>query len=145
MSQNSQKDIEEVVNAANEALFYLVSAEEKIISAKKWGIADMLGGKIIISTIKNDKIQQARNDLYHAQNAINILSEELLDLNQPFELTLEVGNGLMALDILFDNFFVDLITHQKLKQAQQEVENLIAQVEAILDAISAMPELHGEV
>ena len=140
MSNNREKEMQDVVNAGNEALFYLVSAEEKLVSAKKWGIADILGGKIIVSAVKSDKVQQAKRDLAHATTAIQVLSKELLDLEQPYYQTLSVSDGLMAMDLFLDNFLLDIVTQQRINEALKEVQNLIAQVEGILDAMATLPK-----
>ena len=58
-NKNLYKEIDEAVNAANDALYYLGNAEEILKSARNWGIADLLGGQMIISAIKNGKTHQA--------------------------------------------------------------------------------------
>ena len=59
MSEGLRKEIDEAVNAANDALYNLGNAESVLKSAKGWGIADILGGRMIVTAIKRGKMNDA--------------------------------------------------------------------------------------
>lgn len=130
-----QKEIDEAVNAANDALFNLSNAEEILKSAKNWGIVDILGGGIIVTGIKRGKMSDAQSYLRAAENSLNILNEELRDIGNYFELDSISNDGLAIIDFVFDNVFTDLFTQSKINRSLDQVRRAMAQVEGILDAL----------
>jgi len=70
MSIDYEKEVAEAVNAANDALYYLSNAEEVLNKARNWGIADIMGGGMIITAVKRQKMREAQNELRKAKNAM---------------------------------------------------------------------------
>ena len=77
-SRNIDLEINEAVNAANDALYYLSDAEEMLKSARNWGIADLLGGQMIISAVKNGKMHSAELELQKVHDRFIKKIDELL-------------------------------------------------------------------
>ncbi len=130
---NNKQDILDAVNAANDALFYLEDAEKSLSKAKKWGIVDILGGKYIVTGIKREHMAQSNEKIAMAEGALDVLSKKLAALNQHFHLTYFNDTG--AIDFLFDNFIMDLVTQSRINEVYKQVQESIAQVEGILDGL----------
>ncbi|MCR4950618.1 MAG: hypothetical protein K6A40_04785 [Solobacterium sp.] len=141
------EEISEAVNAANEALYYLGIADEKLQSARGWGIADLLGGKMITTMIKRSRMREAEDAMRNAKQALDVLTEELQDIRGYEELDLTLGSYLGISDFLFDNAIVDAMAQARISRAAQDVRNIMSEVEGILDALSdiaAEAERSGE-
>ena len=130
------EEISEAVNAANEALYYLGIADEKLQSAKGWGIADLLGGKMITTMIKRSRMREAEDAMRNAKQALDVLADELQDISGYEELDLNLGSYLGVSDFLFDNAIVDAMAQARISRASQDVRNIMSEVEGILDALS---------
>ena len=141
--RNLAKEINEAVNAANDALYYLGNAEEKLKSAQRWGIADILGGQMIISAVKHSKIQDAEEEVDYACKALEKLNKELGDVGEFYEIDNNIGGLLSAIDVFMDNPITDLITQSRINDTLDKVKQAIAQVEGVLDALEDITAERG--
>ncbi|MDO4520214.1 MAG: hypothetical protein Q4D59_02800 [Erysipelotrichaceae bacterium] len=136
MSINYEKEVAEAVNAANDALYHLTNAEEVLNKARNWGIADIMGGGLIITAVKRQRMKEASYELSKAKKAMNQLNRELLDLDGWATMDVQMDDFLEVADYLFDNFFTDMMSQSRINNARNQVRNAIEQVEGILDALS---------
>ena len=134
-SRDIDLEINEAVNAANDALYYLSNAEEMLKSARNWGIADLLGGQMLISAVKNGKMHSAELELQKAQKALSKLNKELGDIGEFYTIRIDANSLLGAVDIFFDNPITDILTQSRIKDTMRTVSETIAQVEGVLDAL----------
>lgn len=128
---HNQKEIHEAINAADDALIALRNAEKSLSSAGNWGIWDMLGGGMISTFFKHDKINRAQEELEEARNRLRIFRNELADLGSTADFDLDVGGFLRFADYFFDDFFSDWMVQSKIRKGQQQVHQAIRQVEDI--------------
>lgn len=133
---NEMKEIDEAINAANDALYHLTNALEYLNKSKNWGIFDILGGGIIVSLIKNGKIKDAQRELDIARQSLETLSYELRDVDMMLEDNLDPTGFLGIADTLFDNFGLDILTQTKISRTINDVNRVINHVEGVLDALS---------
>ncbi len=136
MSERQEKEIDEAVNAANEALYYLGIAEEKLDNARGWGIADIIGGRMFTTMMKRSKMTEATNAMRAAKDALDRLDRELKDVGGYQDLDTDLDSYLGISDYLFDNVFIDMMTQSRISSAYNSVKNAISEVEGILDALS---------
>ena len=136
MSINYEKEVAEAVNAANDALYHLTNAEEVLNKARNWGIADIMGGGLIITAVKRQRMKEASYELSNAKKAMNQLNRELLYLDGWATMDVQMDDFLEVADYLFDNFFTDMMSQSRINNARNQVRNAIEQVEGILDALS---------
>ena len=129
------REINDAVNAANDALYNLSNAEAILKDVKGWGIVDILGGKMIVTGIKRMKMMEADECLIIAQQSLYDLNEELYDIGEYFNLSSVNDGGLAIVDFMFDNIFTDVLTQTKINQALEKVRKAMAQVEGVLDAL----------
>lgn len=130
-----RKEIDEAVNAANDALFHLMKADEYLDSARNWGIFDMLGGRFIASFAKHSKMKDAQQELRYAGDALSRLNRELRDVNMYLDVDIETDNLLGFADTFFDSFIFDIMTQQRIADARRQVKNAIESVDGVLDAL----------
>lgn len=136
MSERREKEIDEAVNAANEALYYLGIAEEKLDAARGWGIADIIGGRMFTTMMKRSKMTEATNAMRAAKDALDRLDRELKDVGGYQDLDTDLDSYLGISDYLFDNVLIDMMTQSRISSAYNSVKNAISEVEGILDALS---------
>ncbi len=138
MAIDIEKEKAEAINAANDALYYLGRADEILNKARNWGIADIMGGGMLITAVKRQRMREASEEINRARAALNQLNEELLDLNNYFTLDIGLDDFLSAADYIFDNFFTDMMSQSRINTARRQVQDAIAQVEGILDALAGL-------
>ena len=138
MAIDIEKEKAEAINAANDALYYLGRADEILNKARNWGIADIMGGGMLITAVKRQRMREASEEINRARAALNQLNEELLDLNNYFTLDIGLDDFLSAADYIFDNFFTDMMSQSRINNARRQVQDAIAQVEGILDALAGL-------
>ena len=134
-SYNAEKEIDEAINAANDALYHLDAADTLLNKAKNWGIADILGGGIMISMIKRSKMEDANSEIRKSQEALRKLSRELNDIRGYNFDGLQFDGFSMAADVWFDNVFMDIAAQSQISKASNWVKNMIAEVEGLLDGL----------
>ena len=91
MAIDYEKEVAEAVNAANDALYYLTNADEMLSKARNWGIADIMGGGIIITAIKRQRMQEASREIDKAKRSLSVLKKELGDLDDYLVALLQCG------------------------------------------------------
>lgn len=140
---NEQNEISEAVNAANDALYHLSRADELLASAKNWGIADILGGKLFVTAMKHGKMQDADQEIRLAKTAMSRLTKELRDVTGGLTLNSDYGGFITTADYLFDGFITDIIAQNRIKETKQKVEDAISEIEGILDALDEISRERG--
>ena len=138
MGKDYETEVAEAVNAANDALYHLYNADEMLGKARNWGIADIMGGGMIITAVKRKHMREASNEITLAKRALNTLNRELLDLDGYFQVDAGMEDFLSVADYVFDNFMTDMLSQSRINTARSQVQDAIAQVEGILDALSEL-------
>ena len=144
MAEKSEsKEIREAIQAGEAALSSLRNAQEKLNSAKNWGIWDIVGGGFISSLIKHSRMDDAQEYMEEAGQHLRRFEKELQDvsLSDAFSRTssMHTSSFLPFADSFFDNMFLDFYVQSQINQACDAVENAIRQVEDILDGLRALP------
>ena len=67
-----RQEIDEAIRAGDKALISLRLAQEKLSSAKNWGILDILGGGLITNMVKHSKINDASSYLREAKDSLRV-------------------------------------------------------------------------
>ena len=137
MDEDRQREIEEAVQAADEALGHLYRARDLLHSARNWGAFDIFAGGFISSLVKRGKMSGAQDELDDARGALARLSRELRDIDGVGGLDL-AGSGLsFAADVFFDNAFFDLYVQGQIDDARYHVNRAIKQVEDVRSQLLA--------
>ena len=127
-----RKEINEALNAGQEALSCLNQARDCLNSAGNWGIVDMLGGGMITTFIKRSKMKDADALVQQARSALKRFQRELMDVENIPEFRIETGDFLTFADYFFDGFVADMLVQSKINDARRQVEDAIEKVNYIL-------------
>lgn len=140
--QDRKKEIDEAIEAGRKALQALDEAAEKLGSAKRWGIWDIVGGGLVSSLVKHSRIDDARELLQQARNELESFSDELDDIQENLpEFDLEISDLISTFDIVFDNVFADILVQEKVEETAWEVDKTRTRVK---DAVDRLCELRQE-
>ena len=134
-NERMRQEMQEAAVAGERALQSLYAAKEKLGSARNWGIFDMLGGGFVGDLMKRSKMNAAVELMEHAKYELKIFQRELKDIQVPMDMQMEIGSFLSFADFFFDGIVADYLVQSKIKDAAEQVDDAICQVERILDSI----------
>lgn len=117
--------------AANNALEHLYAALRDLNKAYNWGIADIMGGLLLISLAKQKRIESAENELATARMYINRLIKTMGSNRKITNLDASISKGLKFFDIGFDNPISDIMAQKHIEAFRDNVEQAIQKVEII--------------
>ncbi|MCC4229388.1 hypothetical protein [Zunongwangia profunda] len=127
------QEIEEVLQEAEPALHYLNETFNQLQSAESWGTFDMIGGGLLVTSIKHGKIDEARLGISKAQFYLDNLSHELRDVVLPTQLneSIDIGDFKSFGDYIFDGLIFDFIVQEKISKSKSHVQRVYLQVSTI--------------
>ena len=129
---NQEIEIREAIMAGERALSSLNAAQEKLNSARNWGIFDLFGGGFIADMVKHGKLNDASQYMENAKRDLQVFQKELSDVNVSCGLRLDIGSFLTFADFFFDGVVADYLVQSKIADARSEVEHAIERVNQIL-------------
>ena len=132
---NDQRERNEAIQAGEAALSALRQARTELNSARNWGIYDILGGGLISTMIKHDKMGNAESCLKEAQYRLERFHKELGDIHMNFGSDLSTNDFLSFADWFFDGFIADIMIQDRINRARDEVDRMIYKVEGILSRL----------
>lgn len=127
-----RKEVNEAIRAGEQALGSLRTAEENLASARKWGIADMLGGGLIVNVMKHSRLDDASYYLETAKKDLERFQRELGDVPDYEGLRIDIGNFLSFADFFFDGLIVDYMVQSRISEARDKIQEAIRKVEHLL-------------
>lgn len=127
-----RKEVNEAIRAGEQALGSLRTAEEKLASAGRWGIADMLGGGLIVNVMKHSRLDDASYYLETAKKDLERFQRELGDVPDYEGLRIDIGNFLSFADFFFDGLIVDYMVQSRISEARDKIQEAIRKVEHLL-------------
>lgn len=136
--EKERKEIMEAMAAGDDAIFHLEGALEKLNSAGNWGIADILGGGLIVSAVKRSRMREAQNEMEKAKQAMMRFSREVADVDRTMNTDLQLDGFIEFADLIFDNFFIDMMVQSKINAAKRQIQEALEQVEETCDLLDAM-------
>lgn len=131
-----RNEVDEAVIAGNDALYHLYNAQKMLDKAAGWGIADILGGGMFVTFMKQDKMHNAQYEIQLAKDAMNRLSYELRDIYAYTDVRIPTDGFLGFADYFFDGVIADWMVQSRINDARRQVNEAIARVEGILDALN---------
>lgn len=139
MNEKTRKqEIREAVTAGERALTSLRAAQEKLNSARNWGLFDLFGGGLITDMIKHSRMNDAAALMEKARADLQIFQRELRDVHVPTELRMEVGDFLTFADFFFDGLVADYLVQSRIADARAQVDEAIMQVGRLLQDLHNM-------
>ena len=130
---DANNEINSARSAADDALEHLRAAQSELDKAQNWGFVDMMGGGMFSSLIKQSKMQNANREIKAAKQALLRFAETLqhVDVDADAGLHIELNDFWSVTDIMFDNFFADMVVQQRIEEARIQIAQAIEQVELV--------------
>lgn len=128
-----EKEIQEAIDSGERALVSLRTAQEKLNSARNWGIFDMLGGGLLADLVKHSKMNDASTYLEEAKRDLLVFQKELQDVQETIDLKVDVDGFLTFADFFFDGFIMDYVVQSKIAEARKQIEQAIPLVEGLVN------------
>lgn len=129
---NLQKEMNEAIQAGENALCSLRAAREELQKAGNWGIVDLFGGGFVTNLIKHSKMDNASHLMENAKYDLKKFQKELRDVTINTNLSIDCGGFLTFADFFWDGVVADWLVQSKINDAKRQVDDAIAQVEKIL-------------
>ncbi len=133
-----RREINEAMQAGQEALRCLSQARDCLNSAGNWGIVDMLGGGLITTFIKRSKMKDADLLVQQARSALKRFQKELTDVENIPEFRIETGDFLTFADYFFDGLAADWLVQSKINDARRQVENAMVKINYIMGQLKGL-------
>lgn len=133
--ENQNKEIEEAIVAGERALNSLYAAQDKLKSARGWGMIDLFGGGFLTDMVKHSKMNEASRYMEDAKRHLQVFQREINDVNMSLDLRMEVGGFLSFADFFFDGVVADYLVQSKIASAREQVEDAIIIVNNILSKL----------
>lgn len=125
----------EAIEAGERALDSLRSAQKALGSAKNWGLYDLLGGGLIASLIKRDRMKDAAGLMEEARRDLRIFEKELRDVELTSGLHIETDDFLAFADFFFDGAVADFLMQTRIAETKERVDEAADRVTALLAAL----------
>lgn len=135
MTDNYEKERQEAIEAGEKALCSLRKAQEYLDSARGWGIYDLVGGGLISTLAKHDRMDKASQYYSDARDDLRYFQKELADLDNMCHINLETRDAWGFADIVFDGLITDMAMQNRINNARENVNQAIEQVESILESL----------
>ena len=126
------REIDEAIYAGNRALNALSEAQSNLSMARGMGVWDMLGGGFISGIIKHSKMGAAQRCMEQAEQELEAFQRELADVQMNASYRLDFDGLSKFMDLVFDNFLVDLLIQSRIKEMQQRVADIKEQVQQMI-------------
>lgn len=136
------KELNEAKTAAQEVIARIDNAIYSLDNASTWGIFDLLGGGMISSFIKREKIRDVNYEINEISDSLNLLNKELEDVNMylPVEITDTMGDNVF--DIWFDNIFTDMRVQGEIKDQLNELKDFRATIIELIEKLTSEIETY---
>lgn len=133
------KELKEARSAADMAIAKIDCGLSQLESASSWGILDILGGSLISSLVKRNKIGEANRSLDEISSSLKTLNKELSDVDRSLPDAIPDRLSDQVFDLVFDNIFTDFRVQGEIK------ENLIALKELRYAIVEISDKLDREI
>lgn len=134
---HQQKELEEALSAGENAKRLLGQVQDDLDSARSWGTWDMLGGGLIATMAKYDRLDSAQSSIRAAQRALSDFRTELADVSQLQVPNIQIGEFATFADYFFDGIFSDWYVQSSIKTAQEGVSEVHMKLTAALRDLEA--------
>ena len=134
---HQQKEVQEALSAGKNAKRLLGQVQDDLDSARSWGTWDMLGGGLIATMAKYDRLDSAQSSIRAAQRALSDFRTELADVSQLQLPSIQIGEFATFADYFFDGIFSDWYVQSSIKKAQEGVSEVHMKLTAALRDLEA--------
>ena len=137
-AENLYRELGQAIGAGKGALMTARRTSENLSSAKKWGTADMLGGGLITTAVKHEKINNAQADMNTLQSQMRRFRTELADVKLSVQVNVQLDQFTSFADYFFDGLLVDGYVQSGINKAQDQVSRIKSQVSSAVSRLERM-------
>lgn len=131
-------EIDEAIKAGEESLQSVEKTIKELESAEGWGIADILGGGLIVTAVKYDHIDKAGQYVEEAQRSLGRFKREMSDIKMITGSEICIGPFETFADFFFDGLIFDWVVQSEIGKSLDAVKNTKNQMD------KAMSKLYEE-
>lgn len=130
------RELEEALEAGEQAHRDLTAVARSLDSAEGWGTWDMLGGGMMATAMKHSHIDAAQAKVHEARTALSRFHRELADVTERVDVpNVDLDDFSRVADYFFDGWFADWMIQDRINQSQQAVANCLSQVDQICSSL----------
>ena len=134
---HQQKELREAISAGENAKRLLGQVQDDLDSARSWGTWDMLGGGLVATIAKHDRLDSAQSSIRAAQRALSDFRTELADVGRLEVPSIQIGEFATFADYFFDDIFSDWYVQSSIKKAQYGISEARMKLTAALRTLTA--------
>lgn len=143
--EHQLREVGEALSAGRRAEVCLSRVLDSLDSARDWGVWDMVGGGLLSTAMKHERLDDAQDGLRQVQRALSDFRTQLADVGDIQVPDISIGSFATFADYFFDNLFVDLHIQSSIQDAQEGVSKVRYQVHSALHTLEeAEGRLRGE-
>ncbi len=142
-----KQHVSAALGAGERALECLRGAQGSLGSARSWGAFDMMGGGLLSTMVKHDKLGDARRQAEHAGRMLQVF-HDALGADRVRVPKVEIGSFAKFADYFFDGLISDWAVQSRIRNAQQQMDEAVRRVEhaviALQEKLMGLDERVGE-
>ncbi|MDO5416609.1 MAG: hypothetical protein Q4F29_05370 [Lachnospiraceae bacterium] len=134
------KEIREAEEAGRRAENQAEAVKKSLDSAESWGTLDLLGGGLASTMAKHSRMDEAQQRINELQTCLAAFRTELIDVPVCADIQVQTDGFLRFADYFWDGFLVDWTVQNQIREAQDQISQVIAQVRGIRMDLQAMEQ-----
>ena len=136
-----RREMEEAVQAGDTAVRRLEDTLRSLSTARDAGVWDMMGGGMLATMAKHERLGQARSAADAARQALSRFRTELADVSGVQVPDVQIGEFASFADYFFDGFFVDMYVQDRIARSQEAIAGARIRVQRVVEQLCR--ELEG--
>ena len=133
--EHQLREVREALSAGKRAETGLSQVLDSLDSARDWGVWDMVGGGLLSTAMKHERLDDAQDGLRQVQRALSDFRTELADVGNIQVPDVEIGSFATFADYFFDSIFVDWYVQSNIQDAQDGVSEVHCKVLSALHVL----------
>ncbi len=130
--RSSKRELDEAVQAGQQAQSGLDQAVEALESASGLGTLDVLGGGLIVDMMKHSRLDEANEAVQRVQPLLQRFERELADVGGAAGLSVDTGGLTSFADMFMDGLLFDLLMQSKINDSLKAAQMMDRKVRDLL-------------
>ena len=129
------------VSTGEHAKHLLKQIQYDLDSARDYGTWDILGGGMIVTMAKHDRLDSAQSSILAVQRTLSEFRTQLADIRDWQVPSVEIGEFAAFADYFLDGLISDLYIQSRIKEAQEEISGIAMNLTAVLRTLTQKAQL----
>jgi len=134
--ESQKRETYEAIESAKQYQEVLLLLIGQLESSSKWGTWDLMGGGMLASYVKQQRLSDARQTVSSLRYYGQKLEKELADIKQTYSLEVNMSSMEHFVDIFFDNLWVDWMIQQRISQSLGSARLIRSQLHQLIMDLS---------